>query len=243
MPARSSSRDERRRCPRAAGDVDRRSTARVRGVTAARIAVGVDVEGLARRRRRAPAARRGRRRPRRWPRTSRSGRSPRRPRPTPSASSARWSAAVAELRAIAWRRRRTPRTRPRTPWSCGPVVSQPESRTSRTAARSRVGDRGPGEGQERGRDVGHEADAVTAGSSSSTSRGREMSATRVGRIGVAGAARATRRGRTGRSAARRRERPWRPRGSARAELDVVWMPSPTARRTLATSVVSTFSAS
>ncbi len=57
--------------------------------------------------------------------------------PTPSASSERWSAAVAELRATAWRAPTASANRCSNSFARAPVVSQPESRTSMTACFSR----------------------------------------------------------------------------------------------------------
>ena len=59
------------------------------------------------------------------------------PGPTPRASSARWSAAVAEFSATAWRAPTASAKRSSNCFVRGPVVSQPESRTSRTAGFSR----------------------------------------------------------------------------------------------------------
>ena len=59
------------------------------------------------------------------------------PAPTPIPSSARWSAAVAELRAIAWRAPTLAANCSSNALVRGPVVSQPESSTSMTALFSR----------------------------------------------------------------------------------------------------------
>ena len=59
------------------------------------------------------------------------------PGPTPSASSARCKAAVAEFRAMAWRVPTVAANRSSNSFVRGPVVSQPESRTSSTACFSR----------------------------------------------------------------------------------------------------------
>src|SRR5574340_577253 len=68
------------------------------------------------------------------------------PGPIPSASRARWRAAVAELTATAWRTPSRAATASSKRKLRSPVVSQPESRTSRTAARSA----GPREGRWKG---------------------------------------------------------------------------------------------